>query len=368
MIDARKVTEAFSPSYQEARKKFLEAAATAGLVIDSYEHPLEGRDGETLAMDVALDGPADADKLLVLTSACHGVEGYCGSGVQVFALHDAEWREKARAQGVAVLYVHALNPYGFSHVRRVTQENVDLNRNFHDFSKPLPRNDAYREVHPLLLPEAWPPDAANLAAVGNYLATRGEKAFQAAVTGGQHEFADGLFFGGTAATWSNLTWRKVLRKYGAHAKKLAWIDVHTGLGPSGLGERIFACSDDKPAYARASAWWGADGKTPVTSIYDGSSTSALLTGLMWTSVYDECPGAEYTGIAMEYGTQPVLAVMQALRADHWLAQHPEAPSELANSIKKQVLQAFYTDTDEWKAQVITQARQSLFQAADGLAG
>jgi hypothetical protein len=86
-------------------------------------------------MDVVRDGPADADRLLIVSSACHGVEGYCGSGVQVAALADAEWREKARAQGVAVLYIHALNPYGFSHIRRVTQENVDLNRNFHDFSQ-----------------------------------------------------------------------------------------------------------------------------------------------------------------------------------------------------------------------------------------
>ena len=368
MSGAIGVVEAFSGSYREARRKFLEAAATAGLAIKSYEHPLTGRDGETLAMDVALDGAPGAGKLLIVTSACHGVEGYCGSGVQVFALHDAEWREKARAQGVAVLYVHALNPYGFSHVRRVTHENVDLNRNFHDFSKPLPANDAYREVHPLLLPEVWPPDLANQMAIGNFVATRGEKALQSAVTGGQHEFAHGLFFGGTAPTWSNRTWREVLRAYGQGAKKLAWIDIHTGLGPSGLGERIFACSNDKPAYARASAWWGNGGKTPVTSIYDGSSTSAFLTGLMWTSVYDECPEAEYTGIAMEYGTQPVMAVVQALRADHWLNQHPEASAELARSIKQQVMEAFYTDTDEWKGQIISQARQSMFQAVDGLAG
>jgi hypothetical protein len=70
------------------------------------------------------------------------VEGFCGSGVQVFALHDQEWRDLAHAEGVAVLYIHALNPYGFSHLRRATHENVDLNRNFHDFSLPLPVNAA----------------------------------------------------------------------------------------------------------------------------------------------------------------------------------------------------------------------------------
>ena len=116
------VTQAFSPTYAQARTRFLEATATAGLQVESHVHPEKGREGETLAMDVALDGPADADKLLILTSACHGAEGYCGTGVQVFALHDDEWRAKARDAGVAVLYVHALNPYGFSHIRRATHE------------------------------------------------------------------------------------------------------------------------------------------------------------------------------------------------------------------------------------------------------
>ena len=104
-------------------------------------------------MDVVREGPADAKNLLVISSACHGVEGYCGSGVQIHALRDAAWRQTAREAGVAVLYIHALNPYGFSHIRRVTHENVDINRNFHDYSQPLPVNTAYREVQPLLLPE-----------------------------------------------------------------------------------------------------------------------------------------------------------------------------------------------------------------------
>jgi hypothetical protein len=362
------IPEAFSPTYAVARRKFLEAAAAGGLEVESHTHPLAGRDGEVLAMDVALDGPRGADKLLMVSSACHGVEGYCGSGVQVFALHDAEWRAKARDAGVAVLYIHALNPYGFSHIRRATHENVDLNRNFHSFTGPLPDNAAYREVAPLLLPDVWPPNAANVQAVQAFIAERGESAWQAAITRGQHEFAQGLFYGGTAPTWSNQTLRQVLREHGTRAQRLAWIDLHTGLGPSGLGERIYAGKDDAAAVQRARQWWGGGGATPVTSIYDGSSTSAFLTGLMWTAIYDECPQAEYTGIAMEYGTVPVTEVIQALRAEHWLNIHPEAPAELAAQIKAQMLAAFYTDTDAWKGQIISQARQSLFQAVDGLTG
>jgi hypothetical protein len=42
---------------------------------------------------------------------------------------------------------------------------------------------------------------------------------------------------------------------------------------------------------------------------------------MWISAYEECPQARYTGIALEYGTQPMDKVMLALRGDHWLALH-----------------------------------------------
>ena len=358
--------QAFSSSYAEARAKFIQVSEGAGLVVESHLHPLKGRDGEALAMDVVRDGPPDADCLLVLSSACHGVEGFCGSGVQIAALGDTAWREHTKARGLAVLYVHALNPYGFSHLRRTTHENVDLNRNFQDFSKALPLNEAYRAVEPLLLPDDWPPSPANRAATATYLKAHGEAAYQAAITRGQHEFEDGLFFGGTAPAWSNRTVRGVLRAHGCRATRLAWIDIHTGLGPSGVGERIFAGHDDAAAVQRARDWWGGGGKTPVTSIYDGSSTSAFLTGLMWESAYEECPQAQYTGIAMEYGTVAVLEVLDALRGDHWLHRHPEASPELARQIKQRMRDAFYIDTDAWKEQVLRQARESLVQAADGL--
>ncbi|MBE7366292.1 M14 family metallopeptidase [Ramlibacter pallidus] len=356
----------FAASYAQARRKFLQAAQDAGLPVEAKTHPLPGLDGEELAMDVVREGHPSAQRLLVVSSACHGVEGYCGSGVQVAALRDAEWRRRAADAGVAVLYIHALNPYGFSHIRRTTHENVDLNRNFHDFSQPLPVNAAYGELHPLMVPGEWPPSAENTQAIEQYVAQRGEKAYQAAVSGGQYEFADGLFYGGRAPTWSNLAVRDVLRTHGRRAAHIGWIDIHTGLGPSGHGERIFAGRDDAAAVARARAWWGGEGGKGVTSIYDGSSTSALLTGLMFTSAYDECPQAEYTGMALEYGTVPVMQTFQALRAEQWLNRHPDAPADVARGLRRQVMEAFYTDTDAWRAQILAQAREALFQAVGGL--
>lgn len=354
---------AFAQTYQEARQKFIGAAQAAGLEVASQIHPLRGRDGEALAMDVARFGPPQARALLLLTSACHGVEGFCGSGAQVALLREGALHELAREQGVAVLYIHGLNPYGFSWWRRTTQENVDLNRNFQDFSGPLPANKAYDEIAHLIVPNQWPPSADVRAAIERYIAERGMKAWQSALSGGQYDHPQGLFYGGVAPTWSHLTLRQVLRDHGQRCERLGWIDFHTGLGPSGHGERIFACRDDAAAIVRARQWWGSG----VTSIYDGSSSSAPLTGLMWLAAYEECAQAEYTGIALEYGTVPVADVLDALRADQWLENHPETPAAQREVIKRRTRDAFYTDTDAWKQAIVAQARDAARQAVVGLA-
>ena len=109
MIGAIGVIDAFSTSYAQARVKFLEAAATAGLQIESFNHLLPGKDGEVVALDAAMQKPAKAkvaEKLLVVNSASKAADSFGGSGVQVFVLHDPEWMEKVRAAGVSALYLH----------------------------------------------------------------------------------------------------------------------------------------------------------------------------------------------------------------------------------------------------------------------
>jgi len=354
----------FSQSYAEARAKFLAAARVRQLGVESHALAgYHGIDGEALAIDVALLGAPDAKGLLVLTSATHGIEGYCGSGVQIGLLEDAGFVRATRDAGAAVLFVHAVNPYGFSHGRRVNEDNVDLNRNFRDFHVPPPPNAAYAAVHPLLIPATWPPPAENEAKIATFIATHGERTYQAAVSGGQCEFPDGMFYGGAVASWSNVVLRAVLRRHGAARARLAWIDFHTGLGPRGHGEKIYAGRNLDADLARTRAWWGAD----VTAYQDGSSSSAPLTGVMYNAAYDECPGTEYAGIALEYGTLPLREVFQALRADHWLHNHPEASAEQRAAIRQQMRDAFYGDAADWKEQVYAQAHDAVMKALAHLA-
>jgi len=354
----------FARSYADARAKFLAAARARDLALDSQELPdLRGVEGEVLAMDVAVLGERETESVLVLTSATHGIEGYCGSGAQVGLLHDEEFVRAVQAAGVAVLMVHAVNPHGFSYGRRVNEDNVDLNRNFHDFAAPLPVNAAYAEVHPMLLPATWPPPRESEEAIGAFIAKHGERAFQAALTGGQYAFPDGLFFGGTHATWSNRTLRSVLQRYASGRKRVAWIDYHTALGPRGHGEKIYAGRNVPAELARARAWWGDE----VTSFYDGSSTSANVVGFVTSTGYEECGDTEFTAMALEYGTVPLPQVFQALRGDHWLHIHPEAPAALRAPIRQQMRDAFYVDADDWKEQVYAQARTAALRTVERLA-
>ncbi len=354
---------AFASTYVEARHKFRSAAAARGLAVETHEHPSErGAEGEPLATDIALLGSASAEHVLLLTSATHGVEGFCGSGVQVALLEDDDFVQAVGASGVALLLYHALNPYGFSFLRRGNEDNVDMNRNFRDFSAAAPPNHAYAEVHDFIVPATWPPAPDDEARMRAYIARRGAKALQAAVSGGQCDFPHGLFYGGSSPSWSNNTLRDVLRRRGGGRARLAWIDVHTGLGPYGHGEKIYSGPADAAMIARARAIWGAD----VTSFHDGSSTSAPLTGVTYHAI-DECPGVEYTGIALEFGTVPFAAALAALRAEQWLHNHPGATALQRSTIKRAMRDAFYADSDDWKAMVYGQSRVACLQAIRALA-
>jgi hypothetical protein len=355
--------ESFSATYAEARSRFRDAAVAAGGRLEAVSHPERGRQGEDLATDVAWIGPPDADRVLVTISGTHGAEGFCGSGAQL------DWLVRGEAArmppGVATLMVHAINPYGFSWLRRVTHENVDLNRNWVDFDAPLPENPGYDAIAQAAIPNAWTPEAQARSAseLGAYMAAQGPAAFQQAISGGQYRHPGGLFYGGVAPSWSRRTQTAIFSEYLGRAGRVGIIDYHTGLGPWGYGERIITDAIGSPGYERARAWYGGG----VTSPSGGTSTSAPITGDGLEAAPRLIPQAEVTGMAIEVGTLSLMEVLLALRADAWLHAHGEPLSPEAAPIKAQVRAAFYGDADDWKGMVAGQSLLAVRQAIAALA-
>jgi hypothetical protein len=355
----------FSGTYAEARSKFLDAAVARGAIIESFvlESHL-GALGETLATDLAYVGAPGAGKLLIVSSGTHGPEGFCGSGCQVATLHDAELLARLAGTDVGLLLVHAVNPHGFSHLHRTNEDNIDLNRNHVRFDAPLPVNDGYAEIEAFLLPATWPPTAADEAAKAAYIDRHGMHAFRLAQSSGQYSSPDGAFYGGQAPSWSNRTLRSIVRKYGAAATHLGWIDIHTGLGPCGHGEKLYGGRNVPAEIAQARAWWGPDVFTPFVV---GESVAVGATGMVVSVAYDECPQASPALIGLEFGTLPLDEVDPRLLADTWLRCHPEAPMAQQRAIRRNLRDAFYCDNDAWKGMVLGQARVALLQAIVGLA-
>jgi len=355
----------FSSTYADARRRFTEAAEAAGFTPERHINAkVKGPRGEDLSTEVVRIGPKDAENVIFVSSGTHGVEGFCGSGAQVGML--ASGIHKELPPNTALVLIHAINPHGFAHERRVNEDNVDLNRNFRDHATPAPANKAYAEIHDLLIPDDWD-GAARKAAddkILAYIDKRGERTFQAAVSTGQWEFPDGLFFGGKAPTWSNQLWRKLIRDHAGTAKRIVHLDFHTGLGAYGDCEVIFGPNKlIREDLARARAWWG-----KVTSTSDGDSVSADVQGVNPGAIAEEAPQAQVTAVALEYGVVPVMDTLGALRADHWLYSKGKGDlaSPLGKQIKKQIRNAFYGETDDWKERVYAKGAEVLRQAFKGL--
>jgi hypothetical protein len=353
----------FSDSYAQARQKFLVAATTSNCKIRSYEHPTaKGAEGEVLAIDVASFTPDGANQVVLVTSAMHGAEGFCGSGCQIAMLDDAALIARFSKAKVGFVFLHAVNPYGFSHLRRTNEDNVDLNRNFVDFTEPLQVNEGYDQVHPFMVPEHWPPTPQTRLLVEDFIENYGLSKLQEYVTIGQSTHKNGLFYSGVTPAWSNRILREILRTDVAPFQAAAWIDIHTGLGPSGHGEKICAGRNSAEELARARLCWGAD----VVSPYNGESASAAIRGPAGTAIPTECPNTISAVMALEFGTVPVLEVLQTLRADQWLenaqGQGQTVERGKAAAIKQGVKDAFYINTDSWRGAVISQARVAVLQA------
>ncbi|HEX7389426.1 MAG TPA: DUF2817 domain-containing protein, partial [Acidiphilium sp.] len=275
----------FSTCYAEARTKLLASAEAANATVES--HVLDthtGALGETLATDTVLIAPEGAENLLVITSGTHGVEGFPGSGCQIGLLRDANMLGIAKANRVAILLIHAVNPHGFSHIRRTNEDNIDINRNCVDFAHPLPANADYREVHDLLVPKAWPPTGANERALDAWRETNGAERLRTALTIGQYHTPNGLFYGGTAPSWSHRTLRAILKRHLPEYRGIGLIDFHTGLGPSGHGEKIFIGGPDAAMeQPRARAIWGSD----IVPIGTTGAASVTVSGPIVRLVYEE---------------------------------------------------------------------------------
>ncbi|MBX4917460.1 M14 family metallopeptidase [Rhizobium bangladeshense] len=349
----------FSDTYFEARTRFLDATK-----VQSYRSSHSGPEGQPLSTDVAYLGDPDADNLLVSIAGTHGVEGYCGSAAQLCLLRS----QLADSLGgsVGILLIHALNAYGFAWDRRVTAEGCDLNRNFVNFSKPLPENPGYDELADQLVPSDLSAESLAVAeqAIAEFRATHGEAAFQTARKKGQYSRPEGMFFGGTRPSEPREILESICRDYRvAERQNVIIIDYHTGLGPYGYGELQTETSSGLEGYHRAFDIFGPS----VTSPDLGTSSSVAITGTQDEFWQDEL-GSRHTYVCLEFGTFSPDKGREVLRDDHWLfAYHPDqANTEIGKRIRNATREHYNPARPDWQEMVLSRCDQVHRQALAAL--
>ena len=236
----------FRSNYSEARKLFLKSANDAGA--EMMFLPVV----DDLGTDVAILR-GSSKKFILHISGTHGIEGYAGSAIQSAALQYLLQQRKIYSNETddlpTIIFVHALNPYGFANDRRVNEKNVDLNRNFlseDEFAALRARDPnyvGYVNLNSLFNPvktistNIHVNEAYSLLRTAYALGRYGLLHIKRALVAGNYHKMDGVGFGGFDLQQSakNLISLVEDESIGLmHADQILLLDVHTGLGPIGV--------------------------------------------------------------------------------------------------------------------------------------
>ena len=358
MIDSASTTATFSPDYFTARQRFRDAVHQLNWSLESHPVDARGPHDEELTIDVAVSVGADSSATMLVTSGVHGAEGTFGSAVQLAMLH--EWRNADIP--LRIVFVHAVNPFGFAHRRRFDEHNVDLNRNF------LPDGEAFTGSPPMyaqlnaILNPRHPPrfDAFTLRSLA-FIARYGRTALKQAIAGGQYDFPQGLFFGGHAPSQSHRILKANLARWLGESKSVMHLDYHTGLGEWGTYKLLLDEPISDELQVRLRTVFGPESLELMHQ--DGIAYESRGGFGMW------CLGQnrhrDYVFLCPEFGTYDGITVLKGLRAENQ-SHHWCNPTDPARQQTKARLSELFVPADAgWRTKVLHDGQELIRRAASG---
>ncbi|MBF0471313.1 MAG: DUF2817 domain-containing protein [Gammaproteobacteria bacterium] len=364
-LEAALCVEQFSHDYTSARNRLLAAFQSLPRSLlrnhQHYPHPLTGPEGEGLSCDLLQLGQREEpEQLLVLISGTHGVEGFAGSAIQCDLIARLQPLLQ-RHPGLGVAVIHALNPWGFAWLRRQDDAGIDLNRNFIDFSQPLPIHREFAQLRQRLQGCA----AVTLQQLQQWMEGREQTDFVEVMTRGQYHHPESLFYGGQSPSWS----QQILSEMtcGAPfttARTVAVIDLHTGLGPYGYGEVINDHPPHTSGFLQTEQWYGNNALSTAL----GESVSGVKLGLL-DYYWHQLLGDRGCFVTLEFGTYAdhqlfLTLINEMLYHNRAFAQGIQR--DIHSPQVQQLRHFFYPDETSWKQMVLFRGRQIVSLALTGM--
>jgi hypothetical protein len=150
----------------------------------------------------------------------------------------------------------------------------------------------------------------------------------------------------------------------AGARRIAVVDLHTGLGPYGYGEVINDHLIDSPGFDWVRQWYGDN----ACSTELGESVSGCKLGLVdyhWHALLAE----RGCFVTLEFGTYAGERLLQSLISEQVLHNQWRQGAEtrdLNHPLVQQLKRFFYPAEASWQQQVLFRGRQVVSLAVQGL--
>lgn len=361
----------FQETYNDCRKKFLEQAEG---IRQQYKNVqiADLKIGSRLDSDLTIDYiyiPAykSHKRLLILTSAVHGVEGYVGSAIQQMVLK--ELIKDISLDDLGVLIIHGINPYGFKYNRRVTENNVDLNRNSSmDNSLYSSVNEGYRDLNRFLNQK----EKVSLTSLGNFffqlnaiqkIVQYSMASLRQAVLQGQYQYEKGVYFGGKALEQSVAAVTPLIQQTAQSYDLVFNIDLHTGYGANATLHLFPNPLKDK------------DKKARIENIFEGyhidwgdGDDFYTITGDFASYVGSTIPDKDYLTMTFEFGTLDTQTTMGSIKALHNVmienqgVQYGYVSKKDEIDVESRYLHGYYPSSPAWRSKALYDAREVLIQA------
>ncbi len=351
----------FSKDYATARERFKQSAQILEMTLESFSIGQYGPNGENLTIDIAIQSGNNSNNALLLSSGLHGVEGFFGSALQLAVMQ--RWHsEPSSRPAQRLILIHALNPYGFAWRRRANEDNVDLNRNLILSCESFRGSPSiYKDIDGILNPKRPPSpwDWINFRLI-YATAKHGQAILEQAITAGQYDYPQGLFYGGTEPSRLNKILSDNLDRWLGNSQKVMHLDFHTGLGAWATYKLLFDHPLNDEQYVRLKSYFGAESVEAITT--DQSGWKGGLGHFCKTHAKDR----DYICALAEFGTYKGLEVLAGLRAENQSYFWGDPKSKRTEASKKKLVELFCPVSVNWREDSLTQAIKLVGQAVEGL--
>ncbi|WP_171051819.1 M14 family metallopeptidase [Alteribacter natronophilus] len=356
----------FSNTYEESRAGFREKLSEvkrywpdAGL--ETYY--IGSREDDNTTDIIAADAIEETKDLIIITTGEHGVEGFTGSAV--LQLFIEEYLPEINHKTTGIRLVHAVNPWGMRNFRRVTESNIDLNRNYiKNWGEVTGSVDqTYAREKELFVP-AEPLE--NVRSCKEELHSRLNEAFTTEeladfkdTPSGQHEYRTGVFYGGK-------DWDEPAQEL--KSRYLNWVreydhplhmDIHSGGGPKDELTLIFTEAESRSEdRLQEDLSYSHVMKSASEDIYGDSNL------YMQERVQEDFPGKKTVVCLFEFGTigesvNDLIFCTRTMINENRLYFQGARKKEVREEVNMDFARLFYPSREEWRKQVIDKGREGL---------